>query len=145
MTRASGPGVALARTVVNPDLVPLYRGYLAALNERRFDDLAGFVAGEVRYNGERQTLADYQAARRAEAEAIPDLRFRPTRLVADRSGVAAVLDFRCTPTGRFAGLDFSGRTIRFTEHVFYGFEDGLITEVVSLLDRPAIERQADPR
>ena len=118
-----------------------YLAYLAVLNERRFVDLVDFVAESLTYNGSPQTREQYQDQRRREAALIPDLRFDVDLLVVEDDRVACVLRFDCTPQGGFLGLPVSGRRIRFDEHVFYRFGDGLITEVRSLIDREAVRRQ----
>jgi hypothetical protein len=42
-----------------PDLESRYRAYLAALNERRLDDLVEHVHDELTYNGEPMTRRQY--------------------------------------------------------------------------------------
>jgi predicted ester cyclase len=118
-----------------------YLDYLAVLNDRRFDDLAGFVAGNLTYNGRPTTRLQYQRDREDEAEAIPDLRFNVGLLVTEGDLVACKLDFDCTPVKTFLGFEPSGSRIQFTEHVFYRFSGELIVAVTSLLDLAAIQRQ----
>ena len=55
--------------------------------------------------------------------------------------MAARLLFDCTPVGGFLGLPVNGRRVSFAENVFYGFADGRIEEVWSVIDRAAIEAQ----
>ena len=127
------------------DLRQHYLDYLAVLNERRFDDLVDFVAVGLTYNGRAITRADYQQSRREEVLAIPDLRFDVGLLVVEDERVACRLEFDCTPEGTFLGFEPQGGRVRFAEHVFYRFADGLIVEVTSLVDREAIRLQlGDP-
>ena len=72
---------------------------------------------------------------------IPDLNFAIDLLVVDPPHVAARLAFTCTPVGNFLGLPVNGRTVSFTENVFYRFADGRIVEVFSIVDKLAIEAQ----
>lgn len=125
-----------------PDsLRPRYLAYVDALNERRFADLGEHVAEELTYNGEPMTLAAYQDLLRGDVEAIPDLRYEVDLLVVDDAQVACRLVFDCTPVRRFLGLATPGRRVRFSEHVFYGYRDGRIVAVTSLIDREAIREQ----
>jgi predicted ester cyclase len=118
-----------------------YLDYIAVLNDRRFEDLAGFVAGELSYNDQPTTRLQYQRDRQDEVEAIPDLRFNVGLLVVEGDLVACKLDFDCTPVKTFLGFQPSGNRIQFTEHVFYRFSSDLIVAVTSLLDLAAIQRQ----
>ncbi len=127
------------------DLATVYQRYLQCLNEHRWDDLHEFVQDELAYNSTSMSLDDYRAARRAEARAIPDLRFTAELLVADADTVAARLFFRCTPQQPFLGFEPTGTLMSFAEHVFYRFRDQRIAEVWSLIDTPAIAAQIRDR
>ena len=118
-----------------------YRAYLAALNERRLDDLADFVADDLTYNGEPMTRRRYRDMIAADIAAIPDLVFAADVVVTAGDRVACRLVFDCTPQHEFLGFTPNGRRLVFAEHVFYRFRAGRIAEVSSLIDRPAIERQ----
>ena len=59
------------------DLEDTYRAYLAALNDRRLDDLEHYVADEITYNGTPMTRAQYQALIAADVAATPDLALAP--------------------------------------------------------------------
>ena len=123
------------------DLEARYRGYLAALNERRFDDLVHFVRDRVFYNGEPLTRAEYRDMIAADVAAIPDLFFDARLVVAHGDRVACRIVFECTPEREFLGFTPNGARLTFAEHVFYRFEDGRIAEVSSLIDRAAIAAQ----
>jgi steroid delta-isomerase-like uncharacterized protein len=118
-----------------------YREYLAALNERRLDDLDRFVHDELTYNGEPMTRADYRALLAGDVEAIPDLFFDAQIIVATDDRVACRLLFTCTPVREFLGFTPDGRRLTFAEHVFYDFRAGRIAAVTSLIDRHAIQAQ----
>lgn len=119
----------------------MYSDYIATLNDRRFDDLKRFVHDRVTYNDESWTREQYAGRLRADAAAIPDLRFEIDLLVVDGGLLAARLLFDCSPSGPFLGLDTDGRRVRFSEHVFYRFTDERIDLVRSLIDVDAIRRQ----
>ena len=122
-------------------LETIYREYLAALNERRLDDLVRFVHDELTYNGEPMTRRDYQDLLAGDMAAIPDLFFDAHLVVADQSRVACRLVFACTPARQFLGFTPNGARLTFAEHVFYDFRDGRIAAVTSMIDRHAIQTQ----
>ena len=72
---------------------------------------------------------------------IPDLYFDIRLLISDPPYIASRLDFRCTPKGKFLGLDVNGKRISFAENVFYRFRQEKIEEVWSVIDKAAIETQ----
>lgn len=123
------------------DLAVVYREYLQCLNERRWDDLGLFVADAVRYNEAPLGLSGYRAMLEADTTAIPDLEFAPDIVIADDRIVSCRLMFRCTPAGMFLGLEATGASVSFAEHVFYRFEDVRIVEVWSLIDKDAVRKQ----
>ncbi|GIM93854.1 ester cyclase [Paractinoplanes toevensis] len=122
-------------------LESIYREYLAALNERRLDDLNRFVHDELTYNGEPMTRGQYRDLIAADIEAVPDLFYDARIIVTDDTRVACRLLFSCTPQRDFLGFTPDGRRLTFAEHVFYDFRDGRIAAVSSLIDRHAIQTQ----
>lgn len=126
------------------DLAPLYRAYIDCLNRRDWARLGDFVDDKARHNGRAFGLAGYRAMLEQDVREIPDLRFVIGLLACDPPLVAARLDFSCTPRGRYFGLDIDGRTVSFSENVFYRFRGGRIVEVWSLIDREAIAAQLMP-
>ena len=123
------------------DLAPVYRAYIDCLNRRDWARLGDFVDDRARHNGRAFGLAGYRAMLEQDVREIPDLRFVIGLLACDPPLVAARLDFTCTPRGRYFGLDIDGRTVSFSENVFYRFRGGRIVEVWSLIDREAIAAQ----
>ncbi|MEQ3550485.1 ester cyclase [Pseudonocardia nematodicida] len=122
------------------DVVARYRGYLACLNEKRFDDLAGFVHDPVVHNDRRLTVAEFRDLLRRDAAEIPDLHYAIETLLVDGDRVACRIRFDCTPTG-FRGLPAAEKPISFVEHVFYRYADGRIAQIWSLIDMDAIRDQ----
>ena len=117
-----------------------YRHYIDQLNDRRLD-LAEFVCEELTYDGRAMTRPDYQNLIAGDVAAIPDLFFNIQVLVVEGDWIACRLHFACAPQSEFLGLQPNGRSVSFAEHVFYKLRDGKICEVLSLIDRPAVERQ----
>jgi predicted ester cyclase len=118
-----------------------YRRYINCLNDRPLGDLGAFVHEELTYNGRPMTRLDYQDLISGDIAAIPDLYFDVHLLVISGDQIACRLNFHCTPKGEFLGLRPNGKSISFSEHVFYRLREGKIYEVWSLLDRHAIEEQ----
>lgn len=123
------------------DLEQRYSQYIAVLNARRFDDLQGFVADELVYNGEAIGAERYRAMLEEDVRRIPDLFFDVQQLVVADALVACRIRFVCTPSEPFRGREPTGLPIDFAEHVFYRFREDRIVQVWSLLDLEALERQ----
>ena len=123
------------------NLADLYRGYVECLNQQDWDNLGTFVGDDVQYNGTHVGLSGYRAMLERDYREIPDLRFNINLLVADAQYVASRLDFNCTPKGMFLGLAVNGKTISFSENVFYQFQSGKIVDVRSVIDKVAVEAQ----
>jgi steroid delta-isomerase-like uncharacterized protein len=123
------------------DLSSLYRRYIACLNAQDWNRLGTFVHDEATHNGRPLGLAGYRAMLEKDFDDIPDLFFDVQLLVAEPPRVAARLWFHCAPKGEFMGLPVNGRTVSFTENVFYEFRDGKIASVWSVIDKAAIEGQ----
>lgn len=123
------------------DITHRYRRYIDVLNRRDWPALGEFVAEDATHNGRPLGLAGYRAMLEQDVRDIPDLQFRIELLVCEPPHLAARLRFRCTPAGHFMGLDVNGRSVDFTENVFYTWRDGRIGEVWSAIDKAAIEAQ----
>lgn len=118
-----------------------YQAYLDCLNRRAWTELGRHVDEAVEHNGRPLGLAGYQAMLEGDHAAIPDLHFAARLLVVEAPWLAAQLDFDCTPRGELFGVAVNGRRVRFSEHVFYRFENGRIREVRSVIDTAAIAAQ----
>ena len=123
------------------DLSDVYRGYIGCLNRQDWSKLDQFVHDEVSRNGQQIGVSGYRAMLERDFSEIPDLCFNIQLLVCDPPHVASRLKFDCTPKGRFLGLAINGRTVSFTENVFYEFRDERIWQVWSVIDKAAIEAQ----
>jgi len=127
---------------MNPaDLATRYRAYIACLNQQDWPSLGQFVDDQVHYNGQLIGLAGYQAMLEQNFADIPDLAFTVEQLLSEPPWVASRLTFVCTPIKLFMGLAVNGRTVTFSENVFYGFRDGRIEQVWSVIDTAAIQAQ----
>ncbi|TBW39808.1 ester cyclase [Siculibacillus lacustris] len=122
-------------------LSDVYRDYIACLNRQDWAMLGWFVRDDIRYNGETIGLPGYRAMLERDFRAIPDLQFAITLLVCDPPRIASRLHFHCTPVGLLFGLAVNGRTVTFSENVFYEFRDERIVEVWSVIDQAAIRAQ----
>ncbi|MCD4865309.1 ester cyclase [Pseudomonas sp. PLB05] len=118
-----------------------YQAYLDCLNCQAWAELGRHVHEAVEHNGRPLGLAGYHAMLEGDHAAIPDLCFVARLLVVEAPWLGARLDFDCTPWGKLFGLAVNGRQVRFSEHVFYRFENGRIREVRSVIDTAAIAAQ----
>ncbi|WP_431037043.1 ester cyclase [Pseudomonas yamanorum] len=122
-------------------LPTVYRNYIACLNAQDWATLSNFVSGDVYYNDKYIGLLGYRSMLERDYREIPDLYFSVSLLVGECNFIAARLTFSCTPIGSFQGLSVNGRTVHFTENVFYEFLDAKISRVWSVIDKAAIEAQ----
>jgi predicted ester cyclase len=125
--------------MVDSELSSIYRSYIACLNAQDWANLGRFVHEDAIHNGIHLGVPGYRAMLERDYREIPDLRFNIALLVSEPPFIASRLAFHCTPVGMFLGLPVNGRTVSFTENVFYRFRDGRIAEVWSVIDKAAIE------
>lgn len=125
------------------ELGDLYHRYLAALNERRLEDLGDFVHDPVVSNDEEVSLADYKSAISASIEAVPDFHWEIEDLVTDGQRLAVRLADTGTQMGPWLGIPASGRPMSTREFAFYQYHDGRIAQMWFLLDIPAIRTQLE--
>jgi predicted ester cyclase len=123
------------------ELSEIYRSYIACLNKQDWLKLAQFVGDDAHYNGKLIGLSGYRAMLERDFEEIPDLHFDIQLLISDPPYIASRLLFNCTPKGNFFGLHVNGKTVTFTENVFYEFRSEKIEKVWSIIDKAAIEAQ----
>ncbi len=128
-------------TGTESSLSEIYSAYIDCLNRQDWAVLGEFVDDNAVHNGRLIGLAGYRAMLEKDFDDIPDLRFNIQMLIADPPYIASRLAFDCTPRGVFLGLPLNGRTVSFTENVFYEFRQGKIVQVWSVIDKPAIEAQ----
>ena len=127
--------------MASTSLSDLYRAYIDCLNRRDWDELGQYVDDEVEHNGRPLELSGYRDMLVKDFEDIPDLRFNVQLLACSPPLVAARLAFKCSPKGKFLGLNVNGRVVSFAENVFYEFKLSKIASVWSVIDKAAIEAQ----
>ena len=127
--------------MASTSLSDLYRAYIDCLNRRDWEQLGQYVDDEVEHNGRRLELSGYRDMLVKDFEDIPDLRFNVQLLACSPPLVAARLAFKCSPKGKFLGLNVNGRVVSFAENVFYELKLSKIASVWSVIDKAAIEAQ----
>ncbi|WP_046867902.1 ester cyclase [Microvirga massiliensis] len=127
--------------MTSADLRSIYRAYLDCLNAQDWSRLGEFVDDEVSHNDRPFGVAGYRAMLEKDFLQIPDLRFEAELVVCEPPVIAARLKFDCSPKGSFLDLPVNGRTVSFSENVFYEFKAGRIKRVWSVIDKAAIEAQ----
>ena len=127
--------------MASTSLSDLYRAYIDCLNRRDWEELGRYVDDEVEHNGRPLELSGYRDMLVKDFEDIPDLRFNVQLLACSPPLVAARLAFKCSPKGKFLGLNVNGRVVSFAENVFYEFKLSKIVAVWSVIDKAAIEAQ----
>lgn len=100
--------------------------------------LPNFLHQPVTHNTNALNIREYHNLGQEVRDAIPDLACEIVDLIADegRQVVAARLEFSGTLVKPFAGArpPAGGRKVTIPEIVFYWFDEGMIREVVSLVD-----------
>ena len=124
-----------------PNIEDVYSEYIACLNARTLDKLSQFVNEDVIHNGEKIGLAGYKQMLQRDMDAIPDLKYDVTHVVANDQNLASRIFFSCKPTKPIFGFAPNGKKIEFHENVFYWFKDGKISQVWSIVDKHAIQEQ----
>jgi predicted ester cyclase len=127
--------------LASTSLSDLCRAYIDCLNRRDWEELGQYVDDEVEHNGRLLHLSGYRDMLVKDFEDIPDLRFNVQLLACSPPLVAARLAFKCSPKGKFLGLNVNGRVVSFAENVFYEFKLSKIASVWSVIDKAAIEAQ----
>ncbi|KAI1748296.1 SnoaL-domain-containing protein [Xylaria castorea] len=126
------------------ELEDTYRAYIGCINARTTAaDLPKFCHPHVIHNANRLSLGEYRLLMEDAIAAIPDLFYGINTLIVDENvqRLAVRLEFTGTPTGRFAGAEPNGRSVRFYEYVTYYFRDGKIDRVWSIVDFKSYRRQ----
>jgi predicted ester cyclase len=119
--------------------------YVQCLNERRADDLALIVAGELTHNGQRMTRQQWWDGPVGQhLTAVPDQTWTIEDAVIAEGRIAVRYQDSGTPTGRWIGLEPTGARISFREHVFYTITSGRITGIWSVFDSETVRRQLSP-
>ncbi|PZF68961.1 ester cyclase [Curtobacterium sp. MCPF17_047] len=123
-----------------------YMSYLAACNDRRFEDLARYVHPEVdgSLEGSVRGVGDYVAGVRRITDAFPDYRWTMERLVIEGEWIAALVHGAGTHQGEFLGIAPTGRTVMVQEMVFYRVVDGKLTVCRGDLDVKLRDALASP-
>ncbi len=127
--------------MMKTNLSDVYRGYIACLNTQDWPKLDQFVHDDVSYNGQQIGIGGFRELLQRDFENIPDLSFSIQLLISDPPYIASRLGFDCTPRGTFLGLQVNGKSVSFSENVFYEFRGEMIWHIWSVIDKAAIEAQ----
>jgi predicted ester cyclase len=133
-----------AMVMIKSDISNVYRDYIACLNKRDWPKLEQFLHDEVYYKDQRIAILGYREMPEKDFYEIPDLYFDIRLLISDPPYIASRLEFDCTPTGKFLGLDVSGKRVSFTENVFYEFRDRRFGKYVGRYRSSALARKIIP-
>ena len=91
----------------NPDLNQFYTRYIAAINAREFDFVAGLIHDDVLMNGAPHKRADVLASLRGIADAVPDYRWNVQDLFVVDDRIAARPPHSPTTLRRYVELEMS--------------------------------------
>jgi predicted ester cyclase len=125
----------------NADLTDFYTRYIAAINARDFEFVAGLIHEDVLMNGARHKRAEVLVSLRGIADAVPDYRWNVQELFVVDDRIAARLQNTGTPVKPFMGYPATGARVNFMEFASYRVRDGRFAEMWFLMDALAIEAQ----
>ncbi|MGW9232028.1 ester cyclase [Pseudorhizobium sp. NPDC055634] len=123
------------------DLAQFYTRYIAAINAREFDLVAGLIQEKVLMNGAAHERAEVLASQRGIVDAVPDYRWNVEELFVVEDRIAARLQNTGTPTKTFMGHEPTGRRVSFMEFCSYRIRDGRFAEMWFLMDGETVGRQ----
>ncbi|MET0273858.1 MAG: ester cyclase [Phenylobacterium sp.] len=118
-----------------------YERYIAALNAHEFHRMPEFIADSVTLNGNPGTRADVMAVLTADAEAVPDLRWRLDGLIIDGNRIGARLTNFGKPAKAWLGVAPSGKSFEVTEYAVYTVRDGRFIHMAAIHDAEALSKQ----
>ena len=124
-----------------PDPENVFRQYLAALNDRRMDELGDHVHDDIVFNGEPTSLSDYRAAIQSDFDAVPDFRWTIEDVLTGGDLIAVRLTDTGTPSSAWLSSSPTGKSFSVTEMCFYRLRDGRIAEMWFVLDAASAAEQ----
>ncbi|KAI1451913.1 SnoaL-domain-containing protein [Annulohypoxylon moriforme] len=126
------------------ELEAKYRTYIGCINKQTMEtDLQEFCHSQTIHNTKTLTRDQYRLLIQEARTAVPDIVFGLHTVIVDEKTqrVAARLEFTGTPVGIMAGAKPNGRSVSFSEHVTYLFQEGKIARVWSIVDWESYRRQ----
>ncbi|KAI8627324.1 SnoaL-domain-containing protein [Xylariaceae sp. FL1651] len=137
-------GTVAGRAISTRELEETYRAYIGCINAQTMEaKLSKFCHPEVIHNAKTHSLEQYRLLIQEAFTAVPNIVFGIDTVIADEKvqRVAVRLEFTGTPTGKLAGIEPTGRSVRFYEYVTYYFEGGKIARVWSIVDWQSYRKQ----
>jgi predicted ester cyclase len=132
------------RGTEDPDFLEFYKAYIDCINSKTMAaSLHQYCQPTITWNGRRLPLDEYKGLMEETFDAIPDLIFRPTEIIADQEqGIIAVrIEFEGTPVKTYSGAQPNGRQVAFAEHAMYWLVEGKISAVLTVIDWDTYRRQ----
>ncbi|RBR18144.1 uncharacterized protein FIESC28_06210 [Fusarium coffeatum] len=133
-------------TTIN--LGSIYRDYIKSINDKTMEvTFKKFCKLVVTHNTQEKTIAEYISLIQESQEAIQGLYFDIQDLLVDKDSgrVAARLEFTGVPVKAWAGVEPSGQSVKFHEHVMYWFDGGKIHWVWSTVDLDTYREQCQSK
>ncbi|KAF7559171.1 hypothetical protein G7046_g4972 [Stylonectria norvegica] len=114
----------------------VYRKWLDATNERKWEDALQYLAAELTIDGHQLTNKEYLLQVQSALEAAPDRRTELDTFIADTSAdkAAARLIHGATFIKPYNGVKVTGESTEWTEHALYTFVEDKIAHITSLVD-----------
>ncbi|KAK9775934.1 hypothetical protein SCAR479_07459 [Seiridium cardinale] len=132
------------KKLANGKLKSFYHSYIYAINVDLSEAaLAKFVHAEVTHNGQHLSLAQYVDLISKSSSAFENMIAHIYTVVAneEKQYIAARIEWTGTLVKPLRGVEPNGRSVQFTEIVFYGLESGKIMRVWSVVDWDTFKAQ----
>ena len=120
----------------------LFRRYVEeVLNSGDYDRVEEFVAADWRYNGIQVGAVGYRRNHMNIRAAFPDFHISIERLIGEGDTIAADVTWSGSHTGKYRGIDATGKKVSWRSIQFRRYEDGLGVEGWGVQDNLTLLRQ----
>jgi predicted ester cyclase len=131
----------------SPDLAQFYTAYIRCINQQTMKtDLHKYCHSVVSWCGRGLPIDEYRSLMEDSFEAISGLVFGVRDLIVDeeRQQICSRIEFTGTPVRSYAGVEPTGKPVKFAEHAIYWLEAGKIAKVVTVIDWQSYRKQLSP-
>lgn len=122
------------------ELVRQYQAYLAACNQRSWDQIGRYLGDPVLVNGVARSRREYVDDIKTTVSVFPDYQWELRRVVLEGEWLAVHLFDTGRRMGDFLGADGDGRQVATDEFDMYRIVDGLIVEVEGTADNARLSQ-----
>lgn len=119
------------------DILATFKSYVDTLNKKTTaEDFPKYFHDHVSFNNIDIELEKFREIIDSSSEFIEGLKFTLAETVVneEKQQIGARILYAGKPVKEFKGVEPTGKSVEFSEHCFYQFDDGKIKQMVTLLD-----------